>query len=84
MLEFIGFHEQGEEYGAVLMLKVSDMGNYGCYSDCAKKMSTPLFAEAYVNLVRRRPMTSLVAHGKLIQKLVDLNFFFFPKVTLSL
>lgn len=51
------------------------MGNYGCYSDCAEKTTTPLFTEAYVNLVRRRPMTSLVAHSKLIHKLVNLNYF---------
>ncbi|KAL6990004.1 glutathione exchanger, partial [Sarracenia purpurea var. burkii] len=52
----------GEEYGAVLVLKINDMGNYGCYPGCEEKMSVPLFAEAKVNLMRRRPMTSLVAH----------------------
>lgn len=55
------------------MVKVSDMGNYGCYPDCVEKMTKPLFAEAHVNLMRRRPMTSLVAHSKLILKLVNLN-----------
>ncbi|KAH7842189.1 hypothetical protein Vadar_002493 [Vaccinium darrowii] len=60
ILEQLLYH--GEEYGAVLMVKVSDMGNYGCYPDCAEKMTTPLFAEANVNLMRRRPMTSLLAH----------------------
>ena len=61
----IEFNQQGDAYGAVLMLKISDMGNYGCYPDCAEKMSMPLFAEANIHLMRRRPMTSLVAHSKL-------------------
>uniref|UniRef100_A0A5B7BHD6 Uncharacterized protein n=1 Tax=Davidia involucrata TaxID=16924 RepID=A0A5B7BHD6_DAVIN len=52
----------GEEYGAALTVKINDMGNYGCYPDCAEQLSVPLFAEATVNLIRRRPMSSLVAH----------------------
>ncbi|KAA8548952.1 hypothetical protein F0562_000636 [Nyssa sinensis] len=52
----------GEEHGAALTVKINDMGNYGCYPDCAEQMSMPLFAEATVNLIRRRPMSSLVAH----------------------
>ncbi|XP_058212496.1 protein GAMETE EXPRESSED 2 [Rhododendron vialii] len=60
IMEQLLYH--GEEFGAILILKVNDMGNYGCYSDCAEKTTSPLFTEAYVNLVRRRPMTSLVAH----------------------
>ncbi|GMP76486.1 hypothetical protein CsSME_00033135 [Camellia sinensis var. sinensis] len=52
----------GEGYGAVLTVKINDMGNYGCYPDCAEKMSMPLFAEANINLMRKRPMKSLVAH----------------------
>ncbi|KAL7254957.1 hypothetical protein ACSBR1_009171 [Camellia fascicularis] len=38
------------------------MGNYGCYPDCEEKMSMPLFTEANINLMRKRPMKSLVAH----------------------
>ncbi|CAL5413093.1 unnamed protein product [Camellia sinensis] len=52
----------GEGYGAVLTVKINDMGNYGCYPDCAEKMSMPLIAEANINLMRKRPMKSLVAH----------------------
>ncbi|KAF7837800.1 protein GAMETE EXPRESSED 2 [Senna tora] len=52
----------GGEHGAVLTLTLNDMGNYGCYPDCAEGMSMPLYAEAMVNLMRRRPMSSLLAH----------------------
>lgn len=52
----------GEDYSAVLKLKVNDMGNYGCYPDYMKDMSASLFAEANVHLIKRRPMSSLVAH----------------------
>lgn len=44
-------------------MTLNDMGNYGCYFNCAEKISVPLQAEASVNLIRRRPMSSLVAHG---------------------
>ncbi|XP_010259486.1 PREDICTED: protein GAMETE EXPRESSED 2 isoform X2 [Nelumbo nucifera] len=53
---------QGGEPGAVLTVTVNDMGNYGCCPDCAEGMSLPLFSEATVNLIRRRPMSSMVAH----------------------
>ncbi|OVA13441.1 Filamin/ABP280 repeat-like [Macleaya cordata] len=53
---------QGGEHGAVLTVTVNDMGNYGCYPDCAERMSLPLFTEATVNLIRRRPMSSIMAH----------------------
>ncbi|XP_031277218.1 protein GAMETE EXPRESSED 2-like isoform X3 [Pistacia vera] len=52
----------GEEHNVVLTVKVNDMGHYGCYPDCAEKFFVPLQAEATVNLIRRRPMSSLVAH----------------------
>ncbi|KAK4265789.1 hypothetical protein QN277_026795 [Acacia crassicarpa] len=52
----------GGEYGAVLTLKLNDMGNYGCYPDCSEGMSLPLNTEATVNLMRKRPMSSLLAH----------------------
>ncbi|EOA12883.1 hypothetical protein CARUB_v10025856mg [Capsella rubella] len=53
----------GGENGAVLTLKLSDMGNYGCYLDCTERISLPLHAEARVNLIRKRPLSSLSAHG---------------------
>ncbi|GAV64153.1 Filamin domain-containing protein [Cephalotus follicularis] len=53
----------GGEYGVVLTVKLHDMGHYGCYSDCAANISVPLYAEATVNLIQRRPMSSLVAHS---------------------
>ncbi|MCL7043189.1 hypothetical protein MKW94_012348 [Papaver nudicaule] len=49
---------QGEGYGTVLTVTVNDMGNYGCYPNCAEKISLPLFTEATVDLIRRRPMSS--------------------------
>ncbi|XP_023641217.1 protein GAMETE EXPRESSED 2 isoform X2 [Capsella rubella] len=52
----------GGENGAVLTLKLSDMGNYGCYLDCTERISLPLHAEARVNLIRKRPLSSLSAH----------------------
>ncbi|PQQ00224.1 hypothetical protein Pyn_26568 [Prunus yedoensis var. nudiflora] len=53
----------GGEQDAILTVTLNDMGNYGCYFNCAEKISVPLQAEASVNLIRRRPMSSLVAHG---------------------
>ncbi|KAM1923418.1 hypothetical protein ACFX15_021336 [Malus domestica] len=53
----------GGEQDAILTVKLNDMGNYGCYFNCDDKISVPLQAEASVNLIRRRPMSSLVAHG---------------------
>ncbi|XP_062175751.1 protein GAMETE EXPRESSED 2-like isoform X3 [Alnus glutinosa] len=54
----------GGEHGAILTVTLNDMGNYGCYPDCAERVSLPLYTEAAVNLIRRRPMSSLVAHTK--------------------
>ncbi|XP_077238223.1 gamete expressed 2 [Tasmannia lanceolata] len=54
---------QGAEHGAVLSVTVNDMGNYGCYPDCTESMSLPLFTEATINLIKRRPMSSLIAHS---------------------
>lgn len=45
-------------------MTLNDLGNYGCYYNCYEKISVPLLAEASVNLIKRRPMSSLVAHGK--------------------
>ncbi|CAH2044666.1 unnamed protein product [Thlaspi arvense] len=55
------FHHGGEN-GALLTLKLSDMGNYGCYLDCTERISLPLHAKAHVNLIRKRPLSSLAAH----------------------
>lgn len=55
---------QGGEHGAVLTVTVNDMGRYGCYPDCTEMISMPLFTEATVNLITRRPMSSLLAHCK--------------------
>ncbi|KAJ0232276.1 Protein GAMETE EXPRESSED 2 [Hirschfeldia incana] len=52
----------GGENGAILTLKMSDMGNYGCFLDCTERISLPLHAEARVNLIRKRPLSSLAAH----------------------
>ncbi|XP_068483450.1 protein GAMETE EXPRESSED 2 [Phaseolus vulgaris] len=52
----------GGEHGAVLTLTLNDMGNYGCYPDCADGMSVPLYTETTVNLMRKQPMSSFLAH----------------------
>ncbi|XP_027338299.1 protein GAMETE EXPRESSED 2 [Abrus precatorius] len=52
----------GGEHGAVLTMTLNDMGNYGCYPDCAEGMSMPLYAEAMVNLMTKQPMSSFLAH----------------------
>ncbi|OIW14092.1 hypothetical protein TanjilG_11437 [Lupinus angustifolius] len=52
----------GGEHGAVLTLTLNDMGNHGCYPDCAEGMSMPLYTEAMVNLMRNQPMSSFLAH----------------------
>ncbi|KAK6930191.1 hypothetical protein RJ641_004285 [Dillenia turbinata] len=54
---------EGEEHGASLTLIINDMGNYGCYPDCTQGMSVPLSSESTINLIRRMPMTSFVAHA---------------------
>ncbi|KAH9683549.1 putative acylpyruvase FAHD1 [Citrus sinensis] len=55
------FYQSGEGHD-VLKVKLNDMGHYGCRSDCTEKISLPLFAEATVNLISRRPMSSELAH----------------------
>ncbi|BAT80285.1 hypothetical protein VIGAN_02328300 [Vigna angularis var. angularis] len=52
----------GGEHGAVLTMTLNDMGNYGCFPDCADGMSMPLYTEATVNLMRKQPMSSFLAH----------------------
>ncbi|CAL9242782.1 unnamed protein product [Arabidopsis halleri] len=65
---------RGGENGAVLTLKLSDMGNYGCFLDCTERISLPLHAEARVNLIRKRPLSSLGAHGTFMKYLVVIPF----------
>ncbi|KAJ1407669.1 Immunoglobulin-like fold [Sesbania bispinosa] len=52
----------GAEHGAVLTLTLNDMGNYGCYPDCTEGMSMSLYTETVVNLMRKQPMSSFLAH----------------------
>ncbi|CAK9170054.1 unnamed protein product [Ilex paraguariensis] len=59
-MQQLSYH--GREHAAVLTVSINDMGNYGCYPDCEEKMSIPLFAEATINLIRKQPMSSLLAH----------------------
>ncbi|KAJ4826072.1 hypothetical protein Tsubulata_041704 [Turnera subulata] len=60
VMQQLSYHN--EEHGAVLTVKLNDMGHYGCYSDCAEKISRPLSAEATVNLIYGGPLSSLAAH----------------------
>lgn len=60
----MSWYIQGGEHGAVLTLTLNDMGNYGCYPDCADGMSVPLYTETTVNLMRKQPMSSFLAHSK--------------------
>ncbi|XP_024633312.2 protein GAMETE EXPRESSED 2 [Medicago truncatula] len=53
----------GDEHGATLTLTLNDMGNYGCHPDCTEGMSMPLYTEAMVNLMRKQPMGSFLAHA---------------------
>lgn len=70
------------EDGAVLTVEVNDMGKYGCFPDCAEMMSKPLSAKATTNLIRRWPMSSSVAHSKLLYIYI-LNTRFLQQDTLS-
>ncbi|CAH8299742.1 unnamed protein product [Eruca vesicaria subsp. sativa] len=73
LMQYLRHH--GGENGAILTLKMSDMGNYGCFLDCTERISLPLHAVARVNLIRKRPLSSLAAHvlGSVIvvESLVD-------------
>ncbi|XP_004298140.1 PREDICTED: protein GAMETE EXPRESSED 2-like [Fragaria vesca subsp. vesca] len=57
------FYHGGGEQDAILTVTLNDLGNYGCYCNCSEHISVPLLAEASLNLIRRRPMSSLVARG---------------------
>ncbi|XP_020976557.1 protein GAMETE EXPRESSED 2 isoform X3 [Arachis ipaensis] len=61
VMEQLFFH--GGEHGGVLTLTLNDMGNHGCYPNCAEGMSMPLYTEATVILMRKQLMSSFVAHS---------------------
>ncbi|KAG2721400.1 hypothetical protein I3760_02G080800 [Carya illinoinensis] len=65
IMQQLFYHVRGGEHGAVLTITLNDMGNHGCYpdSDCAERVSLPLYTKAAVNLIRKRPMSSFVAHA---------------------
>ncbi|XP_033140525.1 protein GAMETE EXPRESSED 2 isoform X4 [Brassica rapa] len=66
---------RGGENGAIMTLKMSDMGNYGCFLDCIERISLPLHVVARVNLIRKRPLSSLAAHGTCMNDLrVSIRF----------
>ncbi|CAM8993172.1 unnamed protein product [Rhodiola kirilowii] len=52
----------GGAHAAILTLTINDLGNYGCHEDCVEKLSKPLFSDATIKLVRRKPMSSLAAN----------------------
>ncbi|KAF5198877.1 Gamete expressed [Thalictrum thalictroides] len=74
-IEHLSYH--GGEHGAVLTVMANDMGNYGCYPDCGENMSVPLFTEATVNLIRRKPMSSLMAHALGSASVIEFIVIFF-------
>ncbi|XP_078445545.1 gamete expressed 2 [Wolffia australiana] len=52
----------GSAPGSVLTIVINDMGNYGRCAECEEGKSTPLQAEATVNLIRRRPVSAIYPH----------------------
>lgn len=42
---------------------MNDMGNYGCFPNCAENISKFLLTEVNVNLIKRRPLNSKATHG---------------------
>ncbi|KMS98979.1 hypothetical protein BVRB_3g067150 isoform C [Beta vulgaris subsp. vulgaris] len=51
------------EYAAILTIVINDMGNYGCFPDCAENISKPLLAEVNINLIKRKPLNSGATHA---------------------
>ncbi|KZV31138.1 protein GAMETE EXPRESSED 2-like [Dorcoceras hygrometricum] len=51
------------KHGAVLTVTVTDLGNHGCYPNCNEMLTSSLFVQANVNLIRKRPMSSFAAHA---------------------
>ncbi|XP_073308626.1 protein GAMETE EXPRESSED 2 [Primulina huaijiensis] len=60
IMEQLMFHEG--KHGAVLTVTVNDLGNHGCYPNCNAMMTSSLFVQSNVNLIRKRPMSSFAAH----------------------
>ncbi|GMJ12238.1 gamete expressed 2 [Hibiscus trionum] len=57
VMQHLSYH--GGEHGvAVLTVKLNDLGWYGRCSDCVDSITKPLVAEATVNLIRGKPMSS--------------------------
>ncbi|KNA05819.1 hypothetical protein SOVF_186820 [Spinacia oleracea] len=51
------------EYVAILKMVMNDMGNYGCFPNCAENISKFLLTEVNVNLIKRRPLNSKATHA---------------------
>ncbi|KAK5840705.1 hypothetical protein PVK06_009608 [Gossypium arboreum] len=62
VMQQLSYHGGGHG-SAVLTVKLSDLGHHGCYSDCVDRVTKALVAEATVNLIRRKPMSSLAVHA---------------------
>ncbi|XP_073120518.1 protein GAMETE EXPRESSED 2 [Henckelia pumila] len=60
IMEQLMFHEG--KHGAVLTVTVNDLGNHGCYPNCNEMMTSSLFVQSNMNLIRKRPMSSFAAH----------------------
>ncbi|KAL9670586.1 hypothetical protein QQ045_008139 [Rhodiola kirilowii] len=60
------FSVEGGAHAAILTLTINDLGNYGCHEDCVEKLSKPLFSDATMKLVRRKPMSSLAANRSVL------------------
>ncbi|KAL8171421.1 hypothetical protein V2J09_023225 [Rumex salicifolius] len=67
VIQQLKFHGE-EDDGALLTLSVNDLGNYGCNPDCSDNMSRPLFVEANIILLNRRPISSLAAYGQSVRQ----------------
>ncbi|XP_047312347.1 protein GAMETE EXPRESSED 2 isoform X1 [Impatiens glandulifera] len=63
-LSYYQSEEEGHGGGAMLTVKINDMGNYGCQTSfCQVNMSGPLFAHADIHLIRSKPMSPFAAHS---------------------
>ncbi|XP_038991742.1 protein GAMETE EXPRESSED 2-like [Hibiscus syriacus] len=59
IMQHLSYHG-GEHDAAVLTVKVNDLGRYGCDLDCVDRITKPLVAEATVNLIKGKPMSSSI------------------------
>ena len=67
---------QGVIGGVILTVTVNDMGNYGRNANYVDKVSLPLFAEAVINIIKRRPISSVAAHCEYIIEKANLIHLF--------